>query len=67
MCQIWFENGYAASIRVDTGRKKGIPVYEVASIFVTPDDWHFADDPIRCQTGEQLLKILRKIRKMPRL
>ena len=75
MGQIWFDNGYAASIRLEpTDWTKGAPLYEVGLIHGTPEAWHLVDatpvmggagdecgDVIRYVTGADLLEIFQRI------
>lgn len=70
MGQIWFDNGYAASIRLEpTDWTKGVPLYEVGLIHGSPANWNLVsaepiggDYVIRYATGADLLEILQKIR-----
>jgi hypothetical protein len=40
MGQIWLDNGYGLSIRLEpTNWTKGVPLYEVALIWGTPERW----------------------------
>lgn len=71
MGQVWFDNGYAASIRLEpTDWTDGEPRYEVAVVVGTPDSWtlHYGtpitDDVIRYATGVELLEILQQIRNL---
>jgi hypothetical protein len=74
MGQIWFDNGYAASIRLEpTDWTKGVPLYEVGLILGTPESWGLLDasdaldcdrEVIRYATGAYLLDVLQQIRSL---
>ena len=72
MGQIWFDNRYGASIRMEpTDWTGGLPLYEVALVHGQPNDWSMLDaqilgteydeDVIRYATGVALLEIFQKI------
>ena len=76
MGQIWFDNRYGASLRLEPTNWTGnLPRYEVGLIHGQPDDWKLLDTKIlgadypddgviRYATGEGLLDIFQKIRSL---